>query len=78
MKTTIDLNDQLLASAKALAVQQRVSLTRLVEEGLQLRLGMDTAPEKVRPQFPVFDGRGGLVAGIDPRGNKSLGEAVGN
>jgi len=33
MKTTLDLNDQLLADAKALAAQQRTSLTRLIEEG---------------------------------------------
>ena len=38
MKTTLDLNDQLLADAKALAAQQRTSLTRVIEEGLQLRL----------------------------------------
>jgi len=38
MKTTLNLNDQLLADAKALAAQQRTSLTRLIEEGLQLRL----------------------------------------
>lgn len=36
--TTLNLNDQLLADAKALAAQQRTSLTRLVEEGLRLRL----------------------------------------
>jgi len=37
MKTTLNLNDQLLADAKALAAQQRKSLTRLIEERLQLR-----------------------------------------
>jgi hypothetical protein len=31
MKTTLDLNDQLLANAKATAAQQRTSLTRLIE-----------------------------------------------
>ena len=36
MKTTLDLNDQLITDAKALAVQQRTTLTRLIEEGLQL------------------------------------------
>ena len=35
MKTTLNLNDQLLADAKALASQQRTSLTRLIEEALQ-------------------------------------------
>jgi hypothetical protein len=38
MKTTLDINDELLATAKALAARQRTTLTRLIEEGLQLRL----------------------------------------
>jgi Family of unknown function (DUF6364) len=38
MKTTLDINDTWLARAKALAARQRTSLTRLIEEGLQLRL----------------------------------------
>ena len=79
MKTTLDLNDQLLASAKALAAQQRTSLTRLIEEGLQLRLrakGPDQA--RTRTRLPVFKGRGGLVAGVEPRSNKALLEALGD
>ncbi len=73
MKTTLDLNDQLLASAKALAAQQRTSLTRLIEEGLQLRLRASTAePPSTRKRLPVFHGRGGLVAGVDPRSNKAM------
>lgn len=79
MKTTLDLNDQLLADAKALAAQQRTSLTRLIEEGLQLRLRAKVAgPERVKGRLPVFKGRGGLVAGIDARSNKSLLEALGD
>jgi hypothetical protein len=38
MKTTLDLTDRLLADAKATAARQRISLTRLIEEGLRLRL----------------------------------------
>ena len=73
MKTTLDLNDQLLAAAKALAAQQRTSLTRLIEEGLQLRLRASTAePTGARKRLPVFHGRGGLVAGVDPRNNKAM------
>ncbi len=73
MKTTLDLNDQLLATAKALAAQQRTSLTRLIEEGLQLRLRASTAePTGARKRLPVFHGRGGLVAGVDPRSNKAM------
>lgn len=73
VKTTLNLNDQLLADAKAMAAQQRTSLTRLIEEGLQLRLRAQTVPAKPRRVYlPVFKGRGGLVAGVNPLSNKAL------
>lgn len=73
MKTTLDINDALLADAKALAARQRTSLTRLIEEGLQLRLRAPRAAAKsAAPNVPVFKGRGGLVAGIDSRSNKAM------
>jgi hypothetical protein len=79
MKTTLDLNDQLLADAKALAAQQRTSLTRLIEEGLQLRLRAKAASaKKGRVRLPVFRGRGGLVTGVDPLSNKALLDALGD
>lgn len=79
MKTTLNLNDQLIADAKALAAQQRTSLTRLIEEGLQLRLRANTAPATHRrTRLPVFKGRGGLVAGVNPLSNKALLEALGD
>ena len=79
MKTTLDLNDQLLADAKALAAQQRTSLTRLIEEGLHLRLRAKAAgPARSQPPLPVFKGRGGLVPGVDARSNKALLEALGD
>lgn len=77
MKTTLDLNDQLLSDAKALAAQQRTSLTRVIEDGLRLRLRANKAPAahgKLR--LPVFKGRGGLVAGVNPLSNKSLLDAA--
>jgi len=77
MKTTLDINDQLLAAAKALAAQQRTSLTRLIEEGLQLRLR--TAPVATplgKLHLPVFAGKGGLTRGIDPLSNRSMLQAA--
>ena len=77
MSTTLDLNDQLLADAKALAARQRTTLTRLIEEGLQLRLRARPASAKpARVQLPVFQGRGGLVAGVNPLSNKALLQAL--
>ena len=77
MKTTLDLNDQLLSDAKAFAAQQRTSLTRLIEEGLQLRIrAKSSSPPHGRVRLRVFKGRGGLVAGVDPLSNKALLKAL--
>lgn len=78
MKTTLDINDQLLADAKSLAAQQRTSLTRVIEEGLQLRLRMQVAPRRGALRLPVYKGRGGLAVGVDPLSNKSLLAALGD
>lgn len=77
MKTTLDINDSLLANAKSLAAQQRTSLTRLIEEGLQLRLRSAKPAAKVKKSnLPVFKGRAGLVAGLNPLSNKALLDAA--
>ena len=77
MKTTLDINDSLLANAKALAAQQRTTLTRLIEEGLQLRLRSSVVSQKIsKRKIPVFKGRGGLVVGLNPLSNKAMLDAV--
>lgn len=82
MKTTLNINDALLASAKTLAAQQRTSLTRLIEDGLQLRLRSSlpsrAAGKAGKRKFPVFKGSGGLVAGLNPRSNKAMLDAAGD
>lgn len=77
MKTTLDINDSLLASAKALAARQQTTLTRLIEEGLQLRLRSARTTSKVsKRKLPVFNGRGGMVAGLNPLSNKAMLDAA--
>jgi hypothetical protein len=79
MKTTLDIDDQLLSEAKALAAHQRTSLTRLIEEGLHLRLrARSVSAGRSKVALPLLKGRGGLVAGIDPRSNKALLKALGD
>lgn len=75
MKTTLDLNDTLLAEAKVMAVQQRTTLTRLIEEGLQLRLRKQRVPAKP-VRIPAYRGKGGLMPGLDGLSNKALLEAA--
>lgn len=78
MRTTLDINDALLAEAKAAAARQRTTLTRLIEEGLKLRLDRAAgAAESAQPfHMPVYHGQGGLAPGIDPLSNRSMFEAA--
>lgn len=79
MKTTLDLDDNLLAQAKAQAVRERTTLTRLIEEGLSLRMRKPVrAAQARRPALPVLRGTGALRPGIDPTSNRSLFEAAGD
>ena len=77
VKTTLDINDQLLASAKVAAAQHRTTLTRLIEEGLQLRLRAQApVPPTERVHLPVFKGGSGLAAGLNPSSNRSMLDAL--
>lgn len=79
MKTTLNIDDRLLAEAKAAAALKRLSLTRLVEEGLNLRLRQrGTQARRTPVELPVYHGKGGLAPGIDPASNRSLFEAAGD
>lgn len=75
MKTTLDINDELLVKAKAHAAREKTSLTRLIEEGLKLRLRARGTTRRTAT-LPVHHGKGGLVAGVDPLSNRSLFEAA--
>ena len=77
MKTTLDIDDRLLAEAKALAAKEQTSLTRLIEEGLSLRLRPQTMrARKVKIDLPVSKTRGGLFPHIDYTSNKSMFAAI--
>jgi hypothetical protein len=78
MKTTLDIDDELIVRAKAQAARERTSLTALIEEGLRLRLRLRRRGPG-RPggaKLAVFRGQEGLVAGIDPLSNRSLLDAA--
>ncbi len=78
VRTTLDLNDDLLAEAKAFAGREKLTLTRLIEEGLALRLRQGMRPSAAAPlPLPVHRGRGGLGPAVaDPRSNRALLDAA--
>lgn len=77
MKTTLNLSDELLARAKALAAKERTTLTRMIEEGLALRL-RSKRPRSVGvlKALPVSPRSGGLVRDIDGTSNRSMLDAA--
>ena len=76
MRTTLDVNDALFTRAKAQALRENSTLTRLIEEGLRLRLSARPAAAKSLPKIPVYGGKGGLAKGIDQSSNRSLLDAA--
>lgn len=60
MKTTVEINDELLASAKALAAARKLPLRRVLEDALVLLLRQHgRAPDvKIKLRKHSFGGRG--------------------
>lgn len=78
MKTTLDIDGDLLAKAKALSAQERKSLTALIEEGLRLLLRTRSLEgPRSRPPLPIYRGQSGPAKGIDPTSNRSMRNAAG-
>jgi hypothetical protein len=77
MKTTLDLRDDLLAEAKALAAKERTTLTKMIEEGLALRMRRQRRQDVGKlADLPVSARRGGVRPGIDVASNRSLLDAA--
>ena len=77
MRTTVDLPDALLKRARVTAAQEGTTLTALLADGLQLRLGKGVAAvsRSARP-LPVSKAGGGLHPWVDPASNASLLDAA--
>jgi hypothetical protein len=77
MKTTLNIHDALLAEAKSLAARQHLTLTRLIEEGLRMRLrATDVATSSRRRPMPVFNGKSGLAAGLSGLSTREMLDAA--
>jgi hypothetical protein len=77
VKTTLDIDDELLVKAKAVSARERKSLTALIEEGLRLRLRGRVSKRGTPPKaLAIHRGKGGVVVGVDPLSNRSLLDAA--
>ena len=73
MRTTLNIEDGLLADAKELAAQRGTTVTAVVEEALRERVlrARETAPGPPA-ELPVFRGGLGFRAGVDLDDNAAL------
>ena len=72
MRTTININDKLLQSAKHQAAETHRTLTSVIEDAL--RLALETKPPRrsaPRANIPA-SGSGGLLPGVDLDDTSSL------
>ena len=71
MRTTIRLNESLLAEAKKLAFSTGRTLTAVIEDSLREALARNARPRRRKVKLPVFGGRG-LQPGVDLDDSASL------
>jgi hypothetical protein len=81
VKVMIEIDESLLAEVQALATQEAVELSALIEKALRDRLALRagvTAPMAGRPvpALPVCSGKGGMYPWIDPCSNESMLDAM--
>ncbi len=74
MRTTVSIDDALLARAKQRAARRGVTLGRVVDDALQEHLASPERP-RTRVVLPVAHG-GAVRAGIDPTSNRDLYDAL--
>jgi hypothetical protein len=71
MRTTVRLDDDLLARAKRAAAERGTTLTALIEDALRRALSPELAPRAGRVVLPTFRGDG-LRPGVDLDDSASL------
>jgi Arc/MetJ family transcription regulator len=74
MRTTVTVDDQLLAAARRRARERGETLGQVVEDALRRELAEPDPTEP--PEVPVFRGGDGPVPGVDLTSNRAVREAL--
>lgn len=74
MRTTLNLNDALVAEVKARALAERTSMTSLIEEALRARLAETRGGSSV--QLPTYGTPGGTAFLVDLRDRDAVWDAL--
>jgi hypothetical protein len=67
MRTTVRLDERLLRQAKAVAAEERRTLTAVIDDALRQFLARRSAPrsKRERVELIILPGQGGLQPGVD-------------
>ena len=79
MRTTVNIDDHLLAEAKSMAARSHRSLGAIIDDGIRALRAQHQDPQRPveRPELPV-DGGSGFVAGIDLEDREQLADILGD
>jgi Arc/MetJ family transcription regulator len=75
MRTTVAIDDAILARAKKRAASRGQTLGEYVESALRRELTIEATP-RIVPELPVFVGGTGMRAGIDASSTRALFDAL--
>ena len=74
MRTTVAIDDNLLATARERAATEGTSLGHVIEDALRALFARPPAHD--RPEVPIVRGRGGVRPGVDVASNRALAELL--
>lgn len=78
MRTTVNIDDSLLAEAKVLAARTSRSLSAVVEDALRAMLRRDTDTSQRAAFQPATHGTGGLRPGVSLEDKDALADILGD
>jgi hypothetical protein len=76
MRTTVRLDDKLLAEAKKLAVDTGRTFTQVIEDALRMSLAQRREKKQVKPVKLYTYGGNGLQPGVDLNNNAALADLM--
>lgn len=79
MRTTVSIDDALLAEAKVIAARENRTLGDVIEDGLRRLIHQPKGPDGASSEWSLrTHGSGGLVPGVDLHDREAMAELLGD
>jgi hypothetical protein len=77
VRTTVNIDDDLLTEIKVISARTRRPLGDVIDDALRLMLSQNESEAPARVTFPIY-GSGGLQPGVDLENKEALAELLGD